>query len=102
MSTCTQTPPATTKQPFLYDAYLTPEGVIHDVSDDGHQDAARRLTGHEQDTLYKLGWVKVSGGCWYGHAWCDSFEVSQKQFDYIYEWHQNCGRLFKPERFTVK
>lgn len=55
-----------------------------------------------QDDLYKRGWVKLSYSTWYGNAWNDLYEVTQRQLDTIYDWHEDNKINMDHKRFKVK
>jgi hypothetical protein len=81
--------------------WLTPEGVMYDVGYEGHEEFAENRGG-SQDRLYVRGWVKLSDGNWYGDAWReDDIKVTQRQYDYIYAWHEHRSREV-PKTFTLE
>jgi len=84
------------------DGWLSPEGVPHDVGCAGHSDFANNRST-DQEALYGQHWVKISGGEWYGDEWrAEQMLVTQRQFDYIYEWHEARGRIFNPDKFQIR
>jgi hypothetical protein len=80
--------------------WLTPEGVMYDVGYEGHDDFAENR-GVSQQTLFARGWVKLSDGSWYGSAWDENLRLTQRQFDYVVDWHNHRSREV-PKTFTLE
>lgn len=81
--------------------WLSPEGQMHEVSFEGHSDFADSQNV-SQDVLYKRGWIKLSSSSWYGDEWLDGeIKVTQRQYDYLYDWHTRHGKVMPARQFVV-
>jgi hypothetical protein len=82
--------------------FLTPDGVMYDVGFEGH-DWFADAWGVTQDNLYRQKWLKLSGNEWFGDDYLDRVTyVTQKQLDYIFEWHQANRRSYQAEKYRVR
>lgn len=82
--------------------WLSPQGVIYNVGFEGHDDFSY-VFKVSQDNMFKLGWVKLGGGDWYGDDYTHKIiYVTQRQLDYIYEWCQANNRDFTKEQIEVR
>jgi hypothetical protein len=75
---------------------------MYDVGFEGHDEFADAW-GITQDNLYRQKWLKLSGDEWFGDDYHDRVTlVTQRQFDYIYEWHRFHNRNFREGKFEVR
>jgi hypothetical protein len=74
---------------------------MHPVELETHEEFAEKL-GVSQNVLYVRGWVKLSSRAWYGDGWAKHISVTQKQLDYIYEWHVANDEYFDHTLFQVQ
>jgi hypothetical protein len=78
-------------------AWVTPEGVWHEVVRWGHETYAHDMWDMGWQEMKQAGYCKISEGMW---QWCD--HITQAQLDVIYDWHVANEEDFHPEHYTIK
>lgn len=79
----------------LFDAWVEPNGKIHEVPMWGHAIYARDILGTTYEVLRSRGWIRLSNNYWQAN------KVTQRQLEVIEEWHKAKSRDFIPDSYDV-